>query len=66
MERKIWLEESIKEYIKNNPDVDSVDVVCHFKLRADITLNSLSQLLRQGEVIRQHLSGVNYGYLIKN
>ncbi len=63
MERKIWLEEAVEEYIKNNPDKDSVDIATHFKLRVDITLNSLIQLIEDGKVIRQHLFGFNYGYV---
>jgi len=62
MTRKIWLEDAIEEHIKNNPKVDSVDIVSHFKLRADITLNSLSELVKQKKVIRQHIFGANYGY----
>lgn len=63
MEAWPWLEEPIYEYIKNNPEKDSVDVVSHFKLRADITLNSLGKLVDQGKVIRKHLSGATYGYV---
>ena len=63
MERKIWLEEAIEEHIKNNPDRDSVDIVSHFKLRADITLESLQKLIEQGKVIRRHIFGVRYGYV---
>lgn len=63
MERKIWLEEAIEEHIKNNPDRDSVDIVSHFKLRADIALKSLQKLIEQGKVIRRHIFGVRYGYV---
>jgi len=63
MDRKIWLEEAIEEHIKNNPKRDSVDIVSHFKLRADITLESLNQLVMQGKVIRQHLYAATYGYV---
>lgn len=60
--RRIWLEKAIEEYVKNNPEVDSVDIVTHFKLRADITLSSLSKLVKQGSVKRKHIYGANYGY----
>ena len=63
-ERNIILENAIKEYIKNNPKVDSVDIVSHFKLRADITLLSLAELVKDDIVIRKHIFGVKYGYLI--
>lgn len=63
MERKIWLEDAIEMYVENNPDADSVDIVAHFKLRADITLESLSELVKQGKVIRRNISGSQYGYL---
>ena len=62
MERKIWLEDAIEEHIKNNPNKDSVDIAIHFKLRADITLDSLAQLVEDGKVVRKHLFGFNYGY----
>lgn len=63
MERKIWLEDAVEEHIKNNPNKDSVDIATHFKLRVDITLNSLTQLVEDGKVIRKHLFGFNYGYV---
>lgn len=63
-ERKYWLEDAIEEYIRNNPNKDSVDIVSYFKLRADIILDSLDKLMKQGKVIRQHLCGINYGYVI--
>jgi hypothetical protein len=62
MERKIWLEEAIEDHIKNNPERDSVDIVAHFKLRADITLDSLQRLIEQGKVVREHISGSRYCY----
>ena len=63
MNKKIWLEEAIEEYIRNNPKRDSVDIVSHFKLRADITLESLNQLVSQRKVIRKHLYANTYGYV---
>ena len=65
-ERRKWLEDAICEYIMNNPDNDSVDLVCHFKLRADITLESLAELVEEGKVIRRHIFGVRYGYRLVN
>jgi len=63
MERKYWLEEAIEDHVKNNPNIDSVDIVSHFKLRADITLESLQELIKQGKVTRRHIFGSRYGYV---
>jgi hypothetical protein len=60
--RKIWLEQAIEEHVRNNPNRDSVDIVSHFKLSADITLESLQNLIEQGKVIRKHVGGLIYGY----
>ena len=49
--------------IKNKPNKDSVDIITHFKLRADITLESLSKLIQSGKVIRNHISGARHGYV---
>jgi len=57
------LEKAINDYIKNNPGVDSVDIVSHFKLSADITLASLNVLLKQGKVVRQSSYGINDVYV---
>lgn len=62
--RKIWLENAIEKYIKNNPNQDSVDIVIYFKLRADITLRSLRQLIKDRKVVRKHLFGFRHGYTI--
>lgn len=64
MERKIWLEEAIEEHIKNNPDKDSIDIISYFKLRADIIFNSLHNLVKDGKIIRRHIYGFTYGYII--
>jgi hypothetical protein len=46
-----WLDASVYEYIKNNSgNVDSVDIVSHFKLRADITLMAVSRLETTGKI----------------
>lgn len=58
-----WLEDAIYEYIKNNDRVDSVDIVLHFKLRCDITLNSVVQLQKGNKIERKWL-GFRYGYVI--
>ena len=63
MERRIWLEEAIEKHVKDNPERDSVDIVSHFKLRADITLQSLSKLIEQGKVVRKNILGNRYGYV---
>lgn len=58
---KKGLEDSIYEYIKNKPDVDSEDIVSHFKLRNDIILNALAQLVKDRKVERKWL-GFRYVY----
>ena len=62
--RNIWLEDAIEEFVRNNPGKDSVDIAAHFKLRADITLESLGQLIKDGKVIRSHLFGSRYEYIL--
>lgn len=62
-ERKIWLEDAIEEFIDKNPNSDSVDIVAHFKLRADITMESLGQLVKDRKVVRKPLFGFRYGYI---
>jgi proteasome lid subunit RPN8/RPN11 len=59
---KKGLEDDIYEYIKNKPDVDSDDIASHFKLRVDITLNALAQLVKDRKVERNWL-GFRYGYI---
>jgi hypothetical protein len=65
MERKKWLEDAIEEHVTNNPGKDSVDLVTYFKLRADITLESLGALVDDGKIERKSTGGVNYGYFKK-
>jgi len=43
--RNTWLEKAIEEYVTNNPKKDDVDITSHFNLRADVTLESLQQLI---------------------
>ena len=57
-----WLKDAIYEYIKNNERFDSVDIVLHFKLRCDITLNSVAQLQKDQKIERRWL-GFRYGYV---
>jgi hypothetical protein len=46
-----WLDPAVYEYIRNNRgNVDSVDIVSHFKLRADITLAAVSRLEIAGRI----------------
>ena len=60
-----YLVPAVNEYIKNNPGVDSVDIVSHFKLRADITLEAVSELQNDDIIIRKELYGTRCGYFIK-
>lgn len=53
---------AVKEYIINNPDKDSVDIVTHFKLRADITMRAIAVLEHEGRITHNHLYGTIYGY----
>lgn len=63
-ERKEWLESAIYEYIQNNPGVDSVDVVSHFKLMmVNMTLSSLSQLVGDGWINRRQPMLVSQYYV---
>ena len=46
-----WLDASVYEYIHNNSgNVDSVDIVSHFKFRADITLMAVNRLETAGKI----------------
>lgn len=59
------LENQILQYIMDKPDVDMVDVTCqHPTIRVDITLESLQQLVDDGKVVRRHIFGTRYGYVI--
>ena len=60
-----FLVPAVSEYIKNNPGVDSVDIVSHFKLRADITLEAVSELQNDDIIIRKELYGTRCGYFLK-
>ena len=51
--RKYWLEDAILEYVSNHGGVDSSDIVSHFKLRCDITLMSLRELINSNKVIER-------------
>lgn len=61
-ERKEWLENAILDYLKNNPGVDSVDIVSHFKLRCDITLASVKQLEIDNKIIIKQPGWANQYY----
>jgi hypothetical protein len=56
--RKIWLENAIFDYIIKTNRVDSIDITLHFKLRVDITLMSLRQLVDDMKVARRELWGI--------
>lgn len=46
-----WLDPAVYEYIRNNSGkVDSVDIVSHFKLCADITLAAVHRLENSGRI----------------
>jgi len=46
-----WLKETIFDYISNSEkQLDSVDIVNHFKLRADITLKEVAKLEEENRV----------------
>lgn len=59
-----YLVTAVTEYITNNPGVDSVDITSHFKLRADITLEAVSELQKNDIIIRKELYGTRCGYFI--
>ena len=52
IERREWLEDAIEEYVRENDNKDSVDIVSHFKLRADVIMESLHILIEQKRVKR--------------
>ena len=52
IKRREWLEDAIEEYIRNNENKDSVDIISHFRLRADVTMESLQILIEQKRVKR--------------
>ena len=60
-----YLVPAVTEYIKNNPGVDSVDIVSHFKLRADITFEAVSELQNDDIIIRKELYGTSGGYFLR-
>jgi hypothetical protein len=62
---KSRLNEMILDYIKNNKGCDSVDIVINFKIRADIIMQSLSNLQKQ-KLIERYAKGAFYGYRVLN
>ena len=60
-----YLVPAVTEYINNNPGVDSVDIVSHFKLGADITFEAASKLQNDDIIIRKELYGTRCGYFIR-
>ena len=59
------MEKAVLDYVSNNNGkVDSVDIVSHFGLRADITLNYLQKSIDKGFVKRRHTFGINYRYFV--
>lgn len=61
--RNEWLEDAIIAYLNNNPGVDSVDIVSHFKLRCDITLTSVKDLENNGKIQKKQSRWVNQYYV---
>jgi len=59
-----YLENALYEYIQNHQheNIDTVDMVIHFKLSADITLEALSNLESKNRVKREHAHGFQYKY----
>lgn len=47
-----WLKEAIVSYIQTHERADSVDVASYMKLRSDITLTALSELIEEGQIER--------------
>lgn len=62
-ERKQWLEDAIFDYVSSNKNIDSVDIVQHFKLRADITMGSVGMLQKDNRIKRVWLWGFRYTYI---
>jgi hypothetical protein len=49
-ERKIWLEDAILDYISKHYNRRLIHITEHFKLRVDITMESLGWLVITGAV----------------
>ena len=64
-EHQHYLESAIHEYIQNHQheNIDSQDIVAHFKLSADITFEALNNLDKQNKVKREHVFGLDYRYI---
>ena len=53
-----WLKDAILKYVRDNSGkIDSVDVVVHFGLRADVSMSQLYVLEKEGMVNREELAG---------
>jgi hypothetical protein len=56
-----WLDNAIVEYLRNNADdkPDSIQIVSHFKLTADVTYAAIKRLEAAGRIQRHNhvLSG---------
>lgn len=63
--RKEWLEGAILDYIKKEESRDLLDITTRMKLRVDITMESLQQLINQGLVIKQP-RGISNVYIAAN
>ena len=45
-----WLKDAVMSYLESHKNVDSVELVSYFKLRADITLAAINDLEEENKV----------------
>lgn len=57
------LKDAVFEYVSNNPMVNSVDIVLHFKLRSDVTLHEVGELEQEGKIRRVWGTNLRYRYM---
>lgn len=58
------MKEAIVEYITKNPGIDSIDIVSHFRLTPDVTLEAVSELVSSGVIEYREVYGNKYEYHI--
>lgn len=63
MKRSFVLETAIEGYIRDNPKIDSVDIVDRFSFDPETTLFSIAKLIEDRKIERVHINGMSYGYI---
>lgn len=58
-----YFKDAALEYITKSVElIDSVDIVNHFKLQADIILAKVQQLIEEGKIERKYDAGINKSF----